>query len=463
NSIGFKKSSEILNNLISELDSITSNISGQVNKTDSLILQLESGNKQLIDLNESIHSIDTNQITSRLSLFDSYYEQSKADINVTLQDIGRMRESVSSYKENALLVQGQINNVLNPFQSDLNLLNSIASESDEPQRTALLLLHEDLNNSFNEIRNASIGVNKVVSDLNEMEFKLASAEAKLFQANERLDFAKQEINEFSSELSKVSVLIEQAKELVASTFESKSIVVSELQNAKITFNELIKSLNLLKDFSPEFVVNPFKLEVEPVYGISKINAMIPLSIGLILLLTTLLLASSSVIIEREKGIYFRLKSSPTKHSTWIAGKILGQLFFALIESIIVLLVAVFLFSVSLPMNSIDLFIALTLISFSFICIGLFIPEIMKNQSTAILASLLILIPMLFLSGMIFPIEFMPSPVNLFASILPLTLANTILSSIIIKSVPITELSIELGFLLIPAMLLLLVVLIKNRK
>ncbi|HLC36486.1 MAG TPA: hypothetical protein VJK05_02665, partial [archaeon] len=46
NSIGFKKSSEILNNLISELDSITSNISGQVNKTDSLILQLESGNKQ---------------------------------------------------------------------------------------------------------------------------------------------------------------------------------------------------------------------------------------------------------------------------------------------------------------------------------------------------------------------------------------------------------------------------------
>ncbi len=462
NAIGFKKSSEILTSLLENLNEITSNISDQAGKTDEIIGQLESTNRELLDLNESIHSIDTNQILSKLSLFDEYYEQSKQDINTTLSDINGMKVSLEGYRQDAAGVRGRIDDVLLPFEEDLNGLYGAAEISDEPLKSLLFGIHSTLSSSLQDVKEASVGINEIIKDIDDTRQKLDAAEEKLLLADSRLDLAKAEIEEFSGDFTKIGSLIGQSKELVSSTYESKVFVLGELKNAKYTFTGLINTLEGLKEFSPEYIVNPIKLGIEPVYGITKVSAMVPVSMALILLLTTLLLASSSVIIEREKGIYFRLKSSPTKHSSWLAGKMLGQMVFALIEAAIILVIAFFAFGVPIPPNITDFVIALALVSFSFICIGLFIPEIMKTQATAILSSLLVLIPMLFLSGMVFPIEFMPQPIDAIASVLPLTAATNILSGIMTRGLPLAALLSDFAVLLTPSLLLLGITLWKNR-
>lgn len=462
NSIGFKKSSEILTDLLQNLDSITNNITKQAEKTDDIIGQLSSTDQQLIDLNESINSIDTNEIIRRLEGFDEYYKQSKADINVTLQDIEDVKGNLQEYREGAVYAQEQIDSVLLPFEGDLNSLLEVADASDEPQKSVLVGLHETLGGYLSEIKAASVGIGGVIEDIDDTEVKLNSAEEKLKLADERLDLAKQEIEGFSQDFEKIGSLIDQSKELVNSTYDSKQFVLSELQGAKRTLNGLIGTLNNLKRFSPEYIVNPISVDIEPVYGITKVASMVPLSIGLILLLTALLLASNSVIVEKERGIYFRLRSAPTTHLSWVSGKIIGQMVFALIEAGIILLIASIAFGVPLPSNLTDLSIAILAVAFAFICIGLFIPEIMKTQATAILSSLLILLPMLFLSGIIFPIEFMPQPVDMIASVLPLSVAINILSGIMIKSASLGELIGEFALLLVPALILLGIVLWRNR-
>ena len=55
------------------------------------------------------------------------------------------------------------------------------------------------------------------------------------------------------------------------------------------------------------------------------------------------------------------------------------------------------------------------------------------QSTTILLSLLLIVPMLFVSGIIVPLELMPGFVSALASVLPLTAANSLLIGVIVKS------------------------------
>jgi ABC-type multidrug transport system permease subunit len=463
NAIGFKKSSEILTSLLENIDEINSDLEVQTNKTDSIILQLNKTNQQLFDLNESVHAIDTNELASKFVLFDEYYNQSKADINVTLADINEMKHDLERYRSNAVLVQTQINDNLLPLEIQLGALQSAAQALSEPQRSTLLTIHATLQSSFQEIKLAAHDLGGIITDLDNAQSKLEAAESKLKLASERLDMAKQGISEFSEDFSRISDLIEEAKDLISSTYESKQFVLAELDNAKITLNGLMSTLQGLKQLSPEYVVNPIHLSIEPVYGIDKVTAMVPLSLALILLLTILLLVSSSVIIEREKGIDFRLKSSPTLHATWLSGKIIGQLVFALLEAAIILAVAFFAFNVPLPLNPLDFTLALIAVAFAFICIGLFIPEIMKTQATAILSSLLVLLPMLFLSGLVFPIEFMPQPIDAIASVLPLTVAAKILSAIMLKATTLPELLPDFIILLAPSIVLLAIVLWRNRS
>jgi len=72
--------------------------------------------------------------------------------------------------------------------------------------------------------------------------------------------------------------------------------------------------------------------------------------------------------------------------------------------------------------------------FAFVAIGLFISVFVDSESIAILLSLLIVMPMLFLSGLILPTYFMPSALSSIANVLPLTLGkNALINAIVGKS------------------------------
>ena len=78
---------------------------------------------------------------------------------------------------------------------------------------------------------------------------------------------------------------------------------------------------------------------------------------------------------------------------------------------------------------------LVLLLLSFISIGVVIAIYSESEATAFLASLVVGLPLLFLSGILFPFEFMPSSIALIGQAFPLTQAVLSMQSVILYKSP----------------------------
>ena len=72
------------------------------------------------------------------------------------------------------------------------------------------------------------------------------------------------------------------------------------------------------------------------------------------------------------------------------------------------------------------FLILILCVIIFVSIGMIIASFSSSESTAILAAIIIVIPMMFLSGIFIPTEKLPYEIQSVSSYLPLTLAASIM-------------------------------------
>ena len=135
---------------------------------------------------------------------------------------------------------------------------------------------------------------------------------------------------------------------------------------------------------------------------------------------------------------FRAQHSPTNKFIWILGKTLGQLLFVLVITAIIIIISVFAFGMPLNGSIIDLIVVLLLVAVCFIGIALVLSNLTNTFSTIVLGSLLLIVPMLFLSGIFFPIEFMPEIVAGFSNLLPLTISKNLFTNVIIKGLPLAE-------------------------
>ena len=79
--------------------------------------------------------------------------------------------------------------------------------------------------------------------------------------------------------------------------------------------------------------------------------------------------------------------------------------------------------------------ALLLLLFAFNALGVAIAAFSESEATAFLASLVVGLPLLFMSGILFPFEFMPAPIVLLGQSTPLTPAITAMQSGILYATP----------------------------
>ncbi len=175
----------------------------------------------------------------------------------------------------------------------------------------------------------------------------------------------------------------------------------------------------------------------------------------------MLLTSIIVILERTQNVSLRFTLSPTSKFVLFLGKIIGQLLIALIEALIIFAVAYFAFGIDIVPILPELLIATIVIAISFISLGLIIASFMKSQSTAILTSLLIVVPMLFLGGIILPLEFMDPLMQQISFFLPLTAANNILIGLIMKRFDFTFMIPELLILTLISVIVFAIIMLKK--
>lgn len=136
--------------------------------------------------------------------------------------------------------------------------------------------------------------------------------------------------------------------------------------------------------------------------------MVPALLGVILMVITVMLTAMAIVREREAGTIEMLVVTPIRKTALIAGKLLPFLLIGLVDAVLVSLVTVYLFGVPFRGQVWLLLVGSLLFLYNTLATGLLISTVSKTQQQAMMGVMFIIImPFVFLSGFVFPIETMP--------------------------------------------------------
>jgi len=489
--IGYSMSQSLLREIWGELGQINNELGNEVSRIDDFIVKLDESDKKLnqleADLNElniadakgalSRQSEKISQFNGKIGEFDSEIDGFLATLESINTKISATKTKVTGYKARIVKSQGDIGYL----SARLSSTRQTIEQSPEPARTELLGVVDDINSQINEVQTE---LSSVYSDLSGIETDLTefSAEinrpetgikAKLQKNKQEIQALKTDISETQNDLNKMGAFVNkldqtlsEVKNLIVNSKEQKKEVESKLKESKRMIGSFMNSLKELGRISPEFLADPLILNKIQVFKVERLGIAVPIALVLLLMLTTILLTGVSFVDERNQGAYSRMILSTTPKAILFAGKILGQLVFALIQAAIIIALLLLLdnftsYKITIAGSLAEVFLAIVLVSFAFVNWGLLISNFTKNQGTTILMSLLFIIPMLFLSGVIMPLELMNPIIQGFAQLLPLTVSITMLSEVMVKGNTIGNLGFETIVLLIPAFAILALTLLNK--
>jgi ABC-2 type transport system permease protein len=163
--------------------------------------------------------------------------------------------------------------------------------------------------------------------------------------------------------------------------------------------------------------------------------MVPGVLALLLLLITSNLSAMAIVREREQGTLEQLNVTPLGRIELILGKLLPYGVLGFVDVLLVMAVAVFWFEVPLLGSPILLLAGSAVYLLCTLSLGLFISTISSTQQQAMMTStFFFLVPMIYLSGFIFPIENMPIVIQWVTTVIPLRYYLVIVRGIFLKGV-----------------------------
>jgi ABC-2 type transport system permease protein len=163
--------------------------------------------------------------------------------------------------------------------------------------------------------------------------------------------------------------------------------------------------------------------------------MVPGVVALLLLVVTTNLSSMGIVREKELGTLEQLNVTPLTRSELILGKLLPYAVIGIIDVVLVLAVAILWFEVPLR-GSLLLLFAMTLVYLlTTLGLGLFVSTVSSTQQQAMMTTtFFFLMPMVYLSGFVFPIENMPAAIQPVTYLIPLRYFLVIVRGIFLKGV-----------------------------
>lgn len=184
---------------------------------------------------------------------------------------------------------------------------------------------------------------------------------------------------------------------------------------------------------------------------------VPGVMGLILMLICAMMTSIAIVREKETGTMEILLVSPMKPIYVIVSKMVPYLVLSLVNLTTILLLSVFVLDVPIS-GSLFWLVILSMIFISVaLSLGLLVSTLVSTQVAAMLVSGMgFMLPVMLLSGMLFPIENMPVILQWFSCIIPARWYIAGVKKIMIEGLPIEFITKELIILTSMAMVLITV-------
>jgi ABC-2 type transport system permease protein len=167
--------------------------------------------------------------------------------------------------------------------------------------------------------------------------------------------------------------------------------------------------------------------------------MVPGLIGLILTLIGTVVTSIGLVRERETGTLEQLAVMPIKPGAVIMGKIVPYFLLALIDMALITGLGMWLFGVPFVGNAGIFLLAAVLFLFVVLGLGVLISSLSQTTGQAIQMALMITMPQILLSGLIFPLESMAAGVRWIGYLLPLTWFNIASQGVMLRGASLSSL------------------------
>lgn len=181
------------------------------------------------------------------------------------------------------------------------------------------------------------------------------------------------------------------------------------------------------------VKSAISLQVNKIYGdIKYIDFLVPAVLGMTVMFSCMMGMGASIAGERETGELARLFMTPTSVATVIGGKIAGKLIVELLRALILLVAAILLFNITVKGGIPATFLILVIGALCFVGFGIMISATAKTQEDYAQMVMPFSMPMMFVSGVFYPIETMPWIFQKLAYVCPLTYLNDAMRAVMIQ-------------------------------
>ncbi len=165
------------------------------------------------------------------------------------------------------------------------------------------------------------------------------------------------------------------------------------------------------------------------------NFMVPGVLGLLLMVMTMVLTSLAIVKEKELGTLEQIVVTPIKPYQLIIGKLAPFFAIGVVDVILVVFFASLVFSLPVKGGVLLLLLLSLIFLMTTLGLGLFISTISRTQQQAMMTAIFFfMMPMIFFSGFVFPIENMPAVIQYISYFLPLRYYFVIVRGLFLKGV-----------------------------
>jgi ABC-2 type transport system permease protein len=160
---------------------------------------------------------------------------------------------------------------------------------------------------------------------------------------------------------------------------------------------------------------------------------VPAVLAMILMIMTMLLSAMGVVREKEIGTLEQIIVTPIRSWQLLVGKLFPFAIIGLLQVFLVTAVAVWGFGVPLRGSFLLLLLLSQLFLLNTLGLGLLVSTLVRTQQQAMMvAAFLFMVPMIYLSGLIFPIENMPLAIQYVTYAIPVRYYANVIRGVFLR-------------------------------
>ena len=191
---------------------------------------------------------------------------------------------------------------------------------------------------------------------------------------------------------------------------------------------------------------------------------VPGIMGMLLMLICAMMTSISIVREKERGTMEVLLVSPVKPLVIFLSKAVPYLVMAFFILISILLISHFILGVPIHGSLFYIFLISTIYIIVALSLGLLVSTVARTQLVALLMSaMMLMLPCILLSGMVFPVESMPRILQYVSAIIPPRYFIQAMRKLMLMGVGLDKIAGELTVLVMMAVVLFTAALLNFKK